>query len=73
VIDEAEVGQVWEVSSSHYVAGMPRRSTTYLVLEHTDENVIADPSGAWILLDLETGEIRLRTRLYSDFGWQRIL
>ncbi len=70
--DEAAIGQVWEVSN-RYVAGMPQRRSHFLVLEHTDENVIMDPSGAWIILDLETGDIRLRTRLYSDTYWQRIL
>jgi hypothetical protein len=28
---------------------------------------------AWQAINLETGEIRLRMRLYSDFGWRRIL
>lgn len=49
--DEAQVGQVWEVSNGHYVSGMPRSLTRYLVVDHTDENVICDPSGAgscWI-------------------------
>lgn len=71
--DEAQVGQVWEVSNGHYVSGMPRSLTRYLVIDHTDENVICDPSGAWIMLDLETGEMRLRTRLYHDNYWRRIL
>lgn len=73
MIDEASVGQVWEVTNGHYVSGMPRSLTRFLVLEHTDENILADPSGAWVMLDIETGEIRLRTRLYSDRYWRRIL
>lgn len=70
--DEADVAQIWEVSNGHYVSGMPRSLSYFLVLSHTNENVICDPSGAWVMLDLETGEIRLRTRLYHDNYWRRI-
>ncbi len=71
--DEAAAGQLWEVTNGHWLSGKPRSVTYYYVLYHTDENLVADPSGAWFMLDLETGEIRLRTRLYSDNYWRRIV
>lgn len=69
--DEAAIGQVWEVKNRHYVSGLPLRLSYFLVVDHTDESALM-LGCAWIILDLETGEIRLRTRLYSDDCWQRI-